>query len=140
MRFGIGPDMGFVLAKGIALSLLTVLLLMPALILRFQGVISRTQHRSFIPRQSRKLGELAYRLRKPVLAVVAVLIIPCYICLLYTSLADLIETTERYNLQFFFHNLCITFLCYIVLGSCNRLHRQYPHAPLPRQTLSLIHI
>ena len=29
MNFGIGPDMGFVLAKGIALSLLTVLLLMP---------------------------------------------------------------------------------------------------------------
>lgn len=79
MRFGIGPDMGFVLAKGIALSLLTVLLLMPALILRFQGVISRTQHRSFIPRQSRKLGERAYRIRKPVLAVVAILILPCYV-------------------------------------------------------------
>ena len=79
MRFGIGPDMGFVLAKGIALSLLTVLLLMPALILRFQGVISRTQHRSFIPRQSRKLGENAYRIRKPVLAVVAILILPCYV-------------------------------------------------------------
>ncbi len=29
MNFGIGPDMGFVLAKGIALSLMTVLLLMP---------------------------------------------------------------------------------------------------------------
>ncbi|HJA47907.1 MAG TPA: MMPL family transporter [Candidatus Agathobaculum intestinipullorum] len=79
MRFGIGPDMGFVLAKGIALSLLTVLLLMPALILRFQGVISRTQHRSFILRQSRKLGENAYRIRKPVLAVVAILILPCYV-------------------------------------------------------------
>lgn len=79
MRFGIGPDMGFVLAKGIALSLLTVLLLMPALILRFQNVIAKTQHRSFIPRQWRGFGEFAYKLRKPVLAIVAILILPCYV-------------------------------------------------------------
>nr|WP_297275551.1 MMPL family transporter [uncultured Agathobaculum sp.] len=79
MRFGIGPDMGFVLAKGIALSLLTVLLLMPALILRFQNVIAKTQHRSFIPRQWRGFGEFSYKLRKPVLAVVAILILPCYV-------------------------------------------------------------
>lgn len=43
MNFGIGPDMGFVLAKGIALSLLTVLLLMPALILRSQNIIAKTR-------------------------------------------------------------------------------------------------
>lgn len=79
MRFGIGPDMGFVLAKGIALSLMTVLLLMPALILRFQNVITKTQHRSFIPRQWRGFGEFVYKLRKPVLAIVAILIIPCYV-------------------------------------------------------------
>lgn len=79
MRFGIGPDMGFVLAKGIALSLLTVLLLMPALILRFQSVIAKTQHRSFIPRQWRGFGEFSYKLRKPVLAVVAAIILPCYV-------------------------------------------------------------
>ena len=51
MRFGIGPDMGLVLAKGIALSLVTVLLLMPALILRFQAVVEKTRHRPFIPGQ-----------------------------------------------------------------------------------------
>lgn len=79
MRFGIGPDIGFVLAKGIALSLMTVLLLMPALILRFQNVITKTQHRSFIPRQWRGFGEFVYKLRKPVLAIVAILIIPCYV-------------------------------------------------------------
>lgn len=79
MQFGIGPDMGFVLAKGIALSLVTVLLLMPALILRFQNVISKTQHRSFIPKQSRGLGVLAYKIRKPVLAIVLALILPCFI-------------------------------------------------------------
>ncbi|MDO5141435.1 MAG: MMPL family transporter [Eubacteriales bacterium] len=79
MDFGIGPDMGFVLAKGIALSLLTVLLLMPALILRFQGVIAKTQHRPFIPRQLRGFGDFVYRLRIPVLAIVLAIILPCYV-------------------------------------------------------------
>lgn len=79
MDFGIGPDMGFVLAKGIALSLLTVLLLMPALILRFQDIINKTQHRSFIPRQWRGFGEFAYKIHKPVLIVVMIIIVPCFI-------------------------------------------------------------
>ena len=79
MRFGIGPDMGFVLAKGIFLSLVTVLLLMPALILRFQGLVAKTQHRPFIPKQWRGFGEFAYKIRKPVLIVVLLLIVPCYI-------------------------------------------------------------
>ncbi len=76
MEFGIGPDMGFVLAKGIALSLLTVLLLMPSLILRFQGVINKFQHRPFLP-SFRKFGEFTYRLRIPVVLVVLILIVPC---------------------------------------------------------------
>ena len=79
MNFGIGPDMGFVLAKGIALSLLTVLLLMPALILRSQNIIAKTQHRPFIPKQGRGIGEFAYKIRRIVFLVVVIIIIPCYI-------------------------------------------------------------
>lgn len=79
MNFGIGPDMGFVLAKGIALSLLTVLLLMPALILRSQNIIAKTQHRPFIPKQGRGIGEFAYKIRHIVFLVVVIIIIPCYI-------------------------------------------------------------
>ena len=79
MNFGIGPDMGFVLAKGIALSLLTVLLLMPALILRSQNIIAKTQHRPFIPKQGRGIGEFAYKIRHIVFLVVLIIIIPCYI-------------------------------------------------------------
>ncbi len=78
MDFGIGPDMGFVLAKGIALSLLTVLLLMPSLILRFQGVINKLHHRSFLP-SFRKFGEFAYKIRIPVVVVVLILVVPCYV-------------------------------------------------------------
>ena len=79
MNFGIGPDMGFVLAKGIALSLLTVLLLMPALILRSQNIMAKTQPRPFIPQQGRGIGEFAYKIRRIVFLVVVIIIIPCYI-------------------------------------------------------------
>lgn len=79
MNFGIGPDMGFVLAKGIALSLLTVLLLMPALILRFQDIVAKTKHRPFIPTQSRGIGNFAFRIRRPLFIAVLLIIIPCYV-------------------------------------------------------------
>lgn len=78
MRFGIGPDMGFVLAKSIICSLLTVLLLMPALILRFQNVIDRTAHRPFLP-GFRKVGEFAYKIRIPLTVLVLLLVVPCYV-------------------------------------------------------------
>ncbi len=78
MRFGIGKDMGFVLAKSILCSLGTVLLLMPALILRFQDRIERTAHRPFLP-SFRKMGEFAYKIRIPLTVVVALLVVPCYI-------------------------------------------------------------
>lgn len=79
MNFGIGPDMGVVLAKGITISLVTVLLLMPALILRFQDIVAKTQHRPFLPQQSRGMGNFAYRIRRPLFILVLLIIIPCYI-------------------------------------------------------------
>ena len=78
MRFGIGPDMGFVLAKSIVCSLATVLLLMPALILRFQSLIERTEHRPFMP-SFRKMGEFAYKIRVPLTIIVLLIVIPCYV-------------------------------------------------------------
>ena len=78
MRFKIGRDMGLVLAKGITFSLVTVLLLMPALILRFQKIIEKTSHRSFMP-GFRKFGEFGYKIRIPVLIIILFLVIPCYV-------------------------------------------------------------
>ena len=79
MNFGIGPDMGIVLAKGIAISLATVLLLMPALILRFQDIVAKTKHRPFITTQSRGIGNFAFRIRRPLFIAVLLIIIPCYV-------------------------------------------------------------
>ena len=78
MRFSIGRDLGFVLAKGIVISLVTVLFLMPALILRFNGLIERTEHKSFVP-SFHKMGNFVYKIRYVVLAIVAVLVIPMFV-------------------------------------------------------------
>jgi predicted RND superfamily exporter protein len=49
MQFGIGMDLGRVLTKAIIISLLTVFLLMPALIVMMSKLIDKTVHRSFVP-------------------------------------------------------------------------------------------
>lgn len=77
MKFSIGRDMGIVLAKGIVISLLTVLLLMPALILRWSEKVEKSRHRPFVP-PFHKFGEKVFGLRKIVLAVVLIIIIPAF--------------------------------------------------------------
>ncbi|MGN0747101.1 MAG: MMPL family transporter, partial [Aristaeellaceae bacterium] len=49
MQFQIGPDLGLVLAKGVAISLLTVFLFSPVLILQCSTLMDRLHHRSFMP-------------------------------------------------------------------------------------------
>ena len=77
MRFSIGYDMGIVLAKGIVCSLLTVVLFMPAMIIRLAGWMERTAHRPFLPEFDR-LSRGIYRVRYLVLAILAVLVLPAY--------------------------------------------------------------
>lgn len=78
MRFTIGRDLGFVLAKGIVCSLATVLILMPALILRFQDRIRKTQHRSFVPSMDGFARKL-FQGRKVLAVVVLLVIVPAYV-------------------------------------------------------------
>lgn len=77
MKFNIGFDMGIVLAKGIVISLLTVVLFMPAMILRLTPLIEKTAHRSFLPEFDR-MSRGIYRIRYAVLIFVAVIAIPAY--------------------------------------------------------------
>ena len=78
MQFGIGPDLGLALAKGVAISLITVFVFMPALILSTYKLIDKSQHRSFMP-SFRGFGRFVRRVMLPMLAVFAVLIVPCYL-------------------------------------------------------------
>ncbi|MBT9153816.1 MAG: Siderophore exporter MmpL4 [Firmicutes bacterium] len=49
MRYGLGPDLGFVLAKGVGLSLIAVLTLLPALVIFCATWIERTHHAPLLP-------------------------------------------------------------------------------------------
>lgn len=62
MQFGIGPDMAIVLIKAIILSLLSVFLLMPGLIMLFSGLMEKTKHKSFVPKIP-FVGKFAYKTR-----------------------------------------------------------------------------
>lgn len=78
MQFRIGPDLGLALAKGVALSLITVFTFMPALILCTYKLIDKTRHRSFMP-SFKGFGKFVSRAMVPMVIVFAILIVPCYL-------------------------------------------------------------
>lgn len=78
MNFTIGFDLGLALAKGIVLSLLTVVFLMPALILKFAKWNDRTRHRSFLP-DFTGMCQSIYRMRYLALAVMVLIAPPAYV-------------------------------------------------------------
>lgn len=78
MSFSIGFDMGLVLSKGIVISLGTVVFLMPAMILRCQNLIEKTQHRSFMP-SFRRFSRGVYHMRHVIFVIVFIIAIPAYV-------------------------------------------------------------
>ena len=78
LQFKLGPDLGLALAKGIAISLITVFLFMPALILITYQWLDKTRHRSFMP-GFKGLGRLVNRIAVPMVCIFAVLIVPSYL-------------------------------------------------------------
>lgn len=78
MRFGLGMDMGIVLAKGIFFSLISVMLLLPALTIISYKLIDKTHHRSFMP-GFKKFGKLVPKMFIPVCIVIAILIVPSFL-------------------------------------------------------------
>lgn len=78
MQFRIGPDLGLALAKGVAISLITVFTFMPVLILAAQKRLEKTRHRKFLP-SFRGFGKLIYRVMVPLVCVFVILIAPSYL-------------------------------------------------------------
>ena len=74
MRFKIGADLGIVLAKGVACSLLCVFTVLPALILRFDNLIEKTKKRVLKLRMN-GLAKFSYRSRY----ILAALFVPLFI-------------------------------------------------------------
>lgn len=76
MRFRVGFDIGVVLMKGIALSAVTALTLLPALVLLFERAMEKTAKRAFVP-QGRAFVGFAKRAGKAVIPVALAAVIVC---------------------------------------------------------------
>lgn len=78
MQFSIGFDMGLVFAKGITISLIATLTLMPALGVIFAPLIEKTHHASFMP-SFLGFGRWIYKLRYISIVLVLLLAIPAFL-------------------------------------------------------------
>ena len=74
MRFRIGADLGFMLAKGVLCSMICIYTVLPALILRFDSLIERTPKKIPKPKTT-ALALFQYRLRRPLLVLIAALFV-----------------------------------------------------------------
>ncbi len=92
MSFRIGRDLGFVLAKGVLFSLICILLVLSALILMFDKLISKTKKKCPNIRLN-KLGKLIYRFRYIAIPFFIIILLFSYfekgnLGILYTSKQD----------------------------------------------------
>lgn len=78
MDFKIGADMGFVLAKGILLSYLSVMLILPALALSCIRWIDKTQHKMLLPLFHRT-GRAVTRVFPAIIVLMVILIVPSFL-------------------------------------------------------------
>ena len=78
MQFKIGPDLGLALAKGVAISLITVFVFMPSLILCTYKWIDKTSHKPILP-TFKRLGKVVSKIAIPMVCIFAVLIVPSYL-------------------------------------------------------------
>lgn len=79
MQFGIGADLGIVLAKGVLMSLLTVVMLQPCLMLFASKTTAKLEHPVHLPK-FKKSAEIAVKGRKPILAIALLALVPIIYC------------------------------------------------------------
>ncbi len=78
MQFRIGPDLGLALAKGITISLISVFVFMPPLILSTYKWLEKTEHKPFLP-SFESFGRFVTNIMVPMACIFAIVIIPSYL-------------------------------------------------------------
>ncbi|MDR1643885.1 MAG: MMPL family transporter, partial [Clostridiales bacterium] len=78
MRFGIGADLGIVLAKGVFVSLVTVLFLLPVATIMCCGLLEKFQHRALMP-SFKGFANVVVKIGVPVTIILVLLIVPAYL-------------------------------------------------------------
>lgn len=84
MRFGIGSDLGIHLAKGVALSFLSVMIFLPALTLSCYKLINKTKHKNLMP-SFNKVSKGLMKTKIPFLILALIMVIPCFLAQLNTG-------------------------------------------------------
>lgn len=78
MRFKIGPDMGIVMAKAIALSLVTIIILLPVLTMYCYKIIDKTEHKLLIPKFD-KFANCVRKIMIPLVIIFLIVMVPSYL-------------------------------------------------------------
>lgn len=78
MRFGIGADLGIVMAKGIVFSFISVMVFMPCLILAMYKLVDKTTHRSFLP-SFKNLAKIIFRGKAIFILIAALVMVPSFL-------------------------------------------------------------
>ena len=102
MSYTMGADMGLVLAKGIVFSLLSVILLLPALTVVCVKAIDKTKHRRFLPSMKKVQHVLSGKVKYAVLSLLVILSVVCFLAqnsntFLYSTSSVGDETQESIN-------------------------------------------
>ena len=103
MQFQIGADLGFNLVKGVALSFVTVMVLLPALTLVCAKVLDRTTHRRFMP-NFENIGRPLAKIRVPALLLVFALMVPAFLGqanVAFTYLTSAPDPDIRYGADYY---------------------------------------
>ncbi|MBE3556908.1 MAG: MMPL family transporter [Firmicutes bacterium] len=78
MNIGLGRDIGITMARGVAISVLLALTLLPSLILLCDGAVEKLRHRPLIP-QLDGLGRLVMRHPWTLIGILVLLVVPAAI-------------------------------------------------------------
>lgn len=84
MRYRIGADLGLALAKGVAISLITVFFFMPGLILLTFQWMDKTRHRPLMP-DFKGFGRVIRKITLPLCVVFIFLIVPSYLASIHNE-------------------------------------------------------
>lgn len=102
MSFTIGKDLGFVLAKGVLLSLISILFCLPCLLLIFDRLIEKT-HKKVINPKLKSLGKFEFKIRYISIPTLLILFLASYLLkgnlgILYTD-TEMNEVAQQFTLN-----------------------------------------
>ena len=129
MRFKIGSDMGIAMAKAITLSLITVFVLFPVILLYFYPLIDKTRHKYIVP-DFEKFSKVVMKVMLPAVIVFFILIVPC-------NLAQKINSFSYGSSKLFSENTQIgrdTKIIEDTFGKSNNLVLMVPKGDLEKET------